>query len=813
MKWKNRMIHAGILIAVFVIAAVVFSLITNQGDDSMTADMGSATFPQISFSYDGYSINTLSGYAKEMDIPAMRDTITPVNNGTLGMDIRAFDNVITEVEWKIYTLDGETVLQEGQEKNPGENLSLQLDMGAITDREAVLAVMLVTEAEKKIYYYTRITDASEKNILENLDYIQAFHENAMGKVENVGVGTAIEPNEDGDNTTFQHVTIHSDYDHVSWGQLEPAVEKGERWSVKETNNVSTSVELQYLVRCKGEENETDLYRVTEYFRVRYIPSSGKNYLLDYDRTMDQIFDPTQTVLSEKGVLLGIADKDTPYLVNGDGTIVAFVAANELWNYNKEADETSRIFSFLDEENTDERNLVTQYDIELLNMDDEGNVTFAVYGYMNRGEHEGEVGAAIYYYDISTSSTEEKVFIPSDQSYGNVIQELGKSMYYSMDRNVLYLMLNGTLYEYQVEEDQKQAVVEGLEDGQYCVSEDGRLICYQANEEDGQASSLNVLNLESGKEREITCGDDECIKPLGFVKTDVVYGVAKTADIGRTISGESIVPMYKVEIQNSKGKVKKTYQVDGIYVMGAEFENNMITLSRVAKDGDAYNSVPSDSITNNEEREESNIYLETYTTELKETQVRLTYEDGITDKDPKVLKPKQVLFENPKTVAFEDTQTVEKYYVYGYGKLRGSYDKAGEAIQTANGYNGVVVDSAQQYIWERGNRDLHYQISGKDDVIQTIRDQLNQGTAPADVMKGINGGRYLDLTGCTTEELLYIINQDQPVIAMLNASETVVLVGYNEKNVIYIDTAGGNEASVPYEQMDQMTAGSGNIYIG
>ena len=60
MKWKNRMIHAGILIAVFVIAAVVFSLITNQGDDSMTADMGSATFPQISFSYDGYSINTLS---------------------------------------------------------------------------------------------------------------------------------------------------------------------------------------------------------------------------------------------------------------------------------------------------------------------------------------------------------------------------------------------------------------------------------------------------------------------------------------------------------------------------------------------------------------------------------------------------------------------------------------------------------------------------------------------------------------------------------------------------------------------------------
>lgn len=813
MKWKKRIIHGGILAVIFIIALVVFSLITNQGDDSMTADMGSATFPQVSFSYDGYNVNTLSGYSREMDIPAIRDTITPVNNGTLGMDIHAFDNTITKVKWKVYTLDGQEVLQEGEEKKPAESVSLQLDMASLPDREAVLEVSLITDQDKEIYYYTRITDASGKNILENLDYVQAFHENAMGKVENVGVGTAIEPSDEGDNTTFQHVTIHSDYDHVSWGQLEPEVEKGERWSIKETNNVSTSVELQYLVRCKGEENETDLYRVTEYFRVRYISGSGKNYLLDYDRTMDQIFDPSKTVLNEKGVLLGIADTDTPYLVNGDGTVVAFVAADELWNYNKESDETSQIFSFMDVENTDERNLVTQYEIELLNMDDAGNLTFAVYGYMNRGEHEGEVGAAIYYYNIATSSTEEKVFIPSDQSYGNVIQDLGRYLYYSVDRDVMYLMLDGTLYEYQMEEDKKEVIVEGLGEGQYSISEDGRLICYQVNDGEDSATVLKVLNLESGKSREISCAEDESIKPLGFIRTDVVYGVAKSADIGKTVSGESIVPMYKVEIQNNKGEIKKTYQVDGIYVMDAEFEDNMITLSRVTKNGEVYNSVTPDSITNNEEKEESNIYLETYVTELKETQVRLTYDDGITDKSPKVLRPKQVLYENPKTVTFEDAGTTEKYAVYGYGKLRGSYEKAGAAIQKANEYNGVVVDSRQQYVWERGNRDLHYQIDGKDDVIQSIRDQLSQGVTPADIMGKVNNGKYLDLTGCTTEELLYLINQDRPIIAMLNTTESVILVGYNEKNVIYIDTASGSQASVPYEQMDQMTEGSGNTYIG
>lgn len=50
-------------------------------------------------------------------------------------------------------------------------------------------------------------------------------------------------------------------------------------------------------------------------------------------------------MSEKGLLLGIASYDVPYMVNDDGTIVSFVQANELWNYNQEKDELSLLFQF------------------------------------------------------------------------------------------------------------------------------------------------------------------------------------------------------------------------------------------------------------------------------------------------------------------------------------------------------------------------------------------------------------------------------------------------------------------------------------
>ena len=812
MKWKNRLIEAGVLIIVFIIAVLGFSYYTNKGNDNMTADMGAATYPQVSFSYQGYALNMLSGYAKAMDIPAMRDTITPVTNQRLEINVQAYGNKISSASYTIYTLDGEEKLKEEKVKNPGENITADLSDEGLMDEERVLEISLYTE-DKTIYFYTRIVNASDASVMECLDYIRNFHESALGKVEGAGVGAAIEPSEEGDNTSFQHVTIHSDYDHVSWGSLEPEVEKGERWNIKEINSNSISVQLEYRVRCKGEENETDVYAVKEFFRVRHIADAQKTYLLNYDRTMEQIFDATKQVLNEKGVLLGIAPKNISYMVNDDGSVVSFVVANELWNYNKDTDEVSQVFSFADAENSDVRNLVTKHEIKLLEMDETGNTIFAVCGYMNRGSHEGEVGIAVYYYDMEKNSVEEKVFISSDKSYENVINEMSRLVYYSASRNMLYIMVEGTLYEFDVEMEENTALVEALNEDQYVVSEDGHLVAYQENGDLNTATKVVVKNLESGKERTAECESDECIRPLGFVKNDFVYGVAKTADTGKTVSGEMTIPMYKVEIQNSKSEIVKTYQADGTYVLDAYLKDNMVTLNRAVKDGNTYTSTSQDYITNNTEKEKSNIYLESYATDLKETQVRLTFEDGISDKEPKVLRPKQIVMEDPVVVEFEDVTHADKYYVYGYGQLLDCCEKAGEAIRLADSYSGVAVDATQNYIWERGNRDLQYTIADKDDVIQRIADRLKQKEAPVDIMKSLNDDRYLDLTGCATEELLYIINQGSPVIGMLNAENSVILIGYTDTVVIYVDPETGERSSVTYEEMDQMTQGSGNTYIG
>lgn len=813
MNIKNKLKEAGILIGVFIVAVLVFSYFTNKGNDNMTADIGTATFPKIGFGCGGYGINAVPGYAQSMDIPTIRDTITPVLSGQLNVEINAYENAISSMEYKVYSLDGTEALLEKKIKKPGKTEMLDLNKSGLLDEERVLEIILNYNKEKTVHFYTRIADAEKADIQQCLDYVTTFHNGALNKEEGVGVGKAIEPNEDGDNSTFAHVTIHSNYDQVSYGELEPKLEGGERWEIKEMNDTSSSIQAEFIVRCKGEENEDDLYKVREFFRVRYDSYAKRGYLLDYDRTMEQIFDPTKKVLSEKGVLLGISEYDVPYLNDKDGSIVSFVQADDLWSYNKETDEVSLVFSFAASENTDERNLTNQHEIQLLEADGNGNVTFAVYGYMNRGEHEGQVGVAVYYYNVEQSSVEEKVFIPTDTSWGNAIHELGKLVYYSVDREMLYVLAGDTFYETNVEKEKTKELVTGLTEDHYVVSSDGRFLAYQSKSGENGANELTIMNLSSGKTRTVTGKEGENIYPLGFVKNDFVYGTSRIEDAGQTAAGEDASPMYKVEIQNSKGKTVKTYEQKEIYILGAKMEKNRVILERAVRDGSIYTATAEEYISNNEEQKESNIYLDSYVTELKKKQMRLTYEDGISDKEPKVLKPKQVMFENPTTITFDYDKKEKQYYVYGYGKLQGSYEIAGDAIQKADSYGGVVVDQSQSYIWERGNRDLNYTIDHSEDMAAQIKAKLDSGVSPMEALKEYNSGASLNLTGCTAEQLAYIINQGKPVIGMKEAGKPIILVGYTDENVIYVDAASGERKTSTFEEMDALTAGTGHTYIG
>ena len=91
----KKLIKAGVLLIIFVAALIVSSLVINRGSGDQIVDMGAPTLPRVWFTLNGEKVNVLSGYVRDMDIPAMRDTITPLEaDGTLYMTVEKDGNEI-----------------------------------------------------------------------------------------------------------------------------------------------------------------------------------------------------------------------------------------------------------------------------------------------------------------------------------------------------------------------------------------------------------------------------------------------------------------------------------------------------------------------------------------------------------------------------------------------------------------------------------------------------------------------------------------------------------------------------------------------
>lgn len=830
---KEKVKRAGILTFVFLIAVIIFSFLTNQGNADMTADMGGATLPRIQIVSGEYEINPLVGYVSEMNVGKMRSTITPVDFQS-GITLRIEEGVlpIKALTYEVCSSDGKEILYKEKRKEIGEEPSLTFPGLELADREAILKLTLHTE-KQDIYYYTRICTKEGTDSDACLAFAERFHNMTFGKENTESIAAYLENGTEDDETeNLQKVTIHSDAEHLTWGELRPQIKGEVSRSIKEISGNYMTIVYDYEVECAGEQDETEVYQIREYLKVRY--AEGTEYLLDYERTMEQELDASGNVLDNNGILLGIAKEELPYMANEAGTIVSFVQAGELWNYNQSQDALSLVFSFADSEGYDIRNLCKEHEIQIVSVNEQGDTTFKVIGYMNRGEHEGEVGTAIYFFDIEKNFVEEKAFIPDNISSEILLKEQEQLVYYNEQQEVLYAMKEGTLYKVDLEKGKKEALVENLEKDQYVSSKDGRLLAYQTVSSLENAEEVKVLDFVTGKERTVTCSSGEFIRPLGFISEDFVYGIGRKEDAGAFVTGEHVCPMYKLEIRDTDNEVVKTYQADQVYVTGVTVEEKMLILDRVVKNESVYTAVAKDYITSNEEVEKSNISVETYTSDEKERQVRIKYESGISDKKPKLLKPKQVLFENPVLIPFEEEGEAEVFYTYGKGKLLGIYASAADAIRQANENQGLVVSESQKYVWERGNRSLVYDIAGVDlspyQEGNTLAAALNRlfayegktvdaagemaaGKKPIEILQEQFLGNVLDLHGCSPEELCYILGKGTPIIAMTDLNNAVLLIGYNDSMITYVKPDTGEKVSVPYEELEALTVASGNTYLG
>lgn len=428
---RKTIIKLCVFFLVFVLSLVIVSKIRNRGHDNLTMEMAPSTLPLVTMVTDGMEYNQLHGYCTDTDVAFQREHVTVLGEARdTGFVVDTYGRNVSGISIEVRSEDGTRLIESTQIKE------FQVDGGRISgnialkdliekDTQYSLTILLDLGEENLVSYYTKVIWSDALYLTEKLDYVLDFHERLYDREAARELAKYLETNSKLEsNISLHKVNIHSSFRQITWGELNVTEVQAPAIRLSEIAAQTASMLLDYIVATEEGRNRT-YYTVTEYYRIRY--TADRIYLLDYERTMTQIPDAEQMFENDK-ILLGITGTDVPMMESEDGNVVIFQAAGRLFSYNVTTNKLTIIFGFYDEDNADARTMYNQHSVKILYVDEGGNVQFAVYGYMNRGRHEGEVGIQLYTYNSAQNTIEELLYIPYEKSYAVLDAEMRQLLY-------------------------------------------------------------------------------------------------------------------------------------------------------------------------------------------------------------------------------------------------------------------------------------------------------------------------------------------------------------------------------------------------
>ena len=152
---------------------ILFGYAVNRNHIDLTADIGNASLPRVSFVYNSYKINTLVGYTSELEMATLRDQITPVIDGKVQMQIQENDKEVRSVAYEVYSIDGKKKLYSQDLELSEDKAQIEIPQKLLEEGERFLKVTLRFD-DGRASYYTRIADASKWNLDRCMAYVKKF---------------------------------------------------------------------------------------------------------------------------------------------------------------------------------------------------------------------------------------------------------------------------------------------------------------------------------------------------------------------------------------------------------------------------------------------------------------------------------------------------------------------------------------------------------------------------------------------------------------------------------------------------------------
>ena len=405
--------------------------------------------------------------------------------------------------------------------------------------------------------------------------------------------------------------------------------------------------------------------------------------------------------------------------------------------------------------------------------------------MNRGKYEGRMGVIYYTYDGEKDTVNEKFYLPATEPFERIKEDIENLSYLSAN-NMIYLMLEGSVYGIDLKSNESLVVAQGLTQGSYAVSGDGSRIAWQDGVNLYASEKIHVMDFNTAHKQEIVGAVDDYVRVLGFVGNDLIYGFSNSKDSWVVNGRMKGVPMYAMYIVDNQMQVESEYRKDGIYITDVVAEDGRIHLKRLVRLGEnQYMYQDEDTIVCNQKLDGGTDTGIGYFASQEKRKVYFVQADTeIHGENVKISAPKAFSYEytstldvSAQTAAQPDSEMI--FYAYGGGHYIGATRSFSTAVNMAYGQMGFVTDGNQHIVWDRINRRN----------IRNIKSPVEEARKVTKYLDSFAGSRMyedglilIDAGGCSLSQVLYYIDKGIPVVAYIDSGNYVLLSGYDQYNV-------------------------------
>jgi uncharacterized protein YvpB len=547
------------------------------------------------------------------------------------------------------------------------------------------------------------------DIIDDINKItNDFHKATFNKDTNT-INKLIKGSGTNKQDTFSQVNNLSSMNNIIWNFNKDIIKMNEPIiKITNINNMDNryEVEMTYTIAVRH-NHEFDYWDFTE----RYIFRGNNQASID---SFERVGTTKRDVFyNEENNFINMGSGSEKFILeqkqSNNKRFLSFVRNKQLWLFDKTNNRVLKIFGF---DKLDSDYIVDNYNahnIKIINLDNDGNITYSVYGYMNIQDNQGSNGVSLYQFNYINKENKNIGFIHLPYEFSELDYYLSDYMYVPESNQYMYLMLKGSLYKFDFINGDYTNIINSLpiDKKKIYISKDKKAMFWDTKK--NKNKDVNGVIISENKINKLEIRDEKYNSTIiGSLKD---YFIIAYYDLKQTIEeldGDVTYLYSKIQVLNSEGKVIKEYiPKKGNYYKNINLYEQGIKVSSVKVEkylnSNARYSKVNIKLLKEEEfvintLEEDNLYkidrvklpygYDTVILNNKENNNIKNSNLNINDNDISTYNIKRINKTN-KDIEFKDNNYREIYKVISKGKIIGLYDSISDALEYPNSIDFVI----------------------------------------------------------------------------------------------------------------------------